>query len=97
MFMLGILSLLAGMVLGQRFKILIVALAILIVVLVIAGVGVILGETPRLIALSAATAIVCLQVGYLVGIILRQVLLTARLGRLRAASPMTALRARRSS
>jgi hypothetical protein len=97
MFMLGILSLLAGMVLGQRFKILIVALAILIVVPVIAGVGVILGETPRLIALGAATAIVCLQVGYLVGIILRQVLLTARLGRLRAASPMNALRARRSS
>jgi hypothetical protein len=97
MFMLGILSLLAGMVLGQRFKILIVALAILIVVPVVAGVGVVFGETPRLIGLSAATAIVCLQVGYLVGIILRQVLLTSRLGRLRAASPMSTLPARRSS
>lgn len=78
MFMLGILSLLTGMVLAQQFKILILTLAILLTLPCIVGVGIIVGEAPQLIGLGAAIAVVCLQTGYMIGIVLRHLLLTAR-------------------
>jgi hypothetical protein len=78
MFMLGILSLLAGMVLAQRFKILILTLAVFLTLSCIVGVGIIVGEAPQLIGLGAAIAVVCLQTGYMIGIVLRHLLLTAR-------------------
>jgi Fe2+ transport system protein B len=86
MFMLGILFLLAGMVLAQRFKILILTLAILLTLPCIVSVGIIVGETPRLIGLGAAIAVVCLQTGYMVGIVLRHLLLSAHIDRVPSTS-----------
>jgi hypothetical protein len=93
MFVLVILSTLAGMVLGQRFKVLILLPAIAVTLLVTIAAGLARAETPGMLALSAILTMVGIQVGYLLGIGIRQ--LTAGLGRPRLPASFASMRARR--
>jgi len=62
--------LLAGLLLGQRFKVLVlVPAAAVVLALSFAG-----AETHWPIALTAVAAMICLQIGYLLGLGLRHVL-----------------------
>jgi hypothetical protein len=82
----ALIGLLAGMVLGQRFKVLALVPAIVVSLPMAIGVGVArYGELgPTL--LLAALAIAGLQVGYLLGIGIRYSLAAARISGLRTAS-----------
>ena len=62
--------LLFGMLLGLRFKVLIVAPASLGAMLFAICVGIMRADVPWKIGLGAAAAIACLQVGYVAGIII---------------------------
>jgi hypothetical protein len=79
-----LLSLLAGMVLGQRFKVLILAPAILLALPPVVAFGYARGDAGFTVALACLAAIGCLQIGYVFGIGIRHLLLVARASRLRA-------------
>ena len=82
-----LISLLVGMVLGQRFKVLILMPAILLTVVIALGAGIARADASWTSALiTAAVTIVGLQVGYLLGIATRRLRVLARVGRLRSAS-----------
>ena len=66
----SILVLLVGILIGLRFKVVILAPASLGVLLCVIGAGVVRADMPLSIGFSAAVAIVCLQVGYLAGIVI---------------------------
>lgn len=85
------------MVLGQRFKMLVLAPAVLLTLLLAAGIGVARAETLGTIALHAAGLIACLQCGYLLGLGIRQLSVVARAKRLRSASVVSSLPARHSA
>jgi membrane protein DedA with SNARE-associated domain len=74
MMMLAIVSLLTGALLAQRFKILILIPATVIVLLVAVGTGVVQAHTTWWIMLMAAAASTSMQVGYAIGISIRHVL-----------------------
>ena len=95
MLLLGIFTLLAGMVLGQRFKVLTLVPAGLLILLFAISAGAALGETSWQIGLNAVIAIVCIQLGYLFGLGIRHFLLISRARRLRAASLEDSIPARR--
>ncbi|HXW66106.1 MAG TPA: hypothetical protein VEK74_13560 [Burkholderiaceae bacterium] len=76
------LTLLVGMLLGQRFKVLILVPSILIILMFAIG-AMIAGVAPGTVALTATAAIACLQIGYLVGTGLHYLWLTVRENRLR--------------
>ena len=95
MLLLGIFTLLAGMVLGQRFRALSLIPIGLLVLLFIVSAGIALGETLWQIGLNAVVAVVCVQLGYLFGLGIRHLLLVSRARRLRAASFESSLPARR--
>lgn len=84
--LLAILSLLVGMLLGQRFTVLILAPAILLTLLIAVGAGIARAEVPSTIGLTAAAAIACLQISYLLGAGIRHLMVVARASRMRAAS-----------
>jgi hypothetical protein len=81
-----ILSVLTGMVLGQRFEVLILVPATLLAFLLVLGFGFALAEAASILLLASLAAIVSLQVGYLFGVGIRHLLLIARANRLRAVS-----------
>jgi hypothetical protein len=83
----AIISVLLGMVLGQRFKVLILAPAILLTLLGALGASIVRPETVWFIGKAAAEAIVGMQIGYLLGLGIRHLTLLARAARLRGASP----------
>jgi hypothetical protein len=83
--LLAILTLLVGVALGQRFTVLVLLPAILVTLCIAVGVGMARAQTAGTIALGAIAAIVCLQIGYLLGLAIRQVI-KARASRLRSAS-----------
>jgi|HubBroStandDraft_3_1064219.scaffolds.fasta_scaffold64624_2 hypothetical protein len=82
----ALISLLAGMVLGQRFKVLAVVPAIAAWLLVAIGFGIAHSEGLGLTVLLAALAVASLQIGYLVGVAIRYSLAAARTSGLRTAS-----------
>jgi hypothetical protein len=96
MLLLGILALLAGMVLGQRFNVLTLILANTLVLLAVVGAGAALADGARIIIVAAAVAIVCVQSGYLFGLGIRHLLLVARARRLRAAEAASSAAMRRA-
>ncbi len=63
-------TLLIGMLLGLRFKVLIVAPASLGAMLFAICVGIMHADAPWKIGLGAAAAIACLQIGYVAGAIM---------------------------
>jgi hypothetical protein len=97
MLLFAILSLLVGMVFGQRFKIMILAPAISLTLLLAIGASIARAEVPWMVGLTTAVAIACLQIGYLLGIAIRHLIVAARASRRRAASFAVSLTARRSA
>ena len=95
MLLLGIFTLLIGMVLGQRFRVLTLVPAGLLILLFATAAGAALSETSWQIGLKAVIAIVCIQLGYLFGLGIRHLLLISRARRLRAASSEGSMPARR--
>ena len=82
----AVVSLLVGLALAQRFKVLIL-IPVILLTLMFALVAGLSGANARGVsALTAVVAIVSVQIGYLFGIALRQALLVARAHRRRAAS-----------
>jgi hypothetical protein len=74
-------SLLVGMVLGQRFKVLVLVPISAVALIIAVGVGTAQGNSLPLIAIISAAAISSLQIGYLVGISLRHLMVIARASR----------------
>jgi hypothetical protein len=86
MFTPAIISLLVGMFLGQRFKVLVLAPVILLTLILAIGAGIARVDAVWALGLTAAVTIVGLQIGYLLGIGIRHLIVVARAIRLRAAS-----------
>jgi hypothetical protein len=82
----AMISLLAGMVLGQRFKVLAVVPAIAVSSLVAIGYGIAHSEGLGRTVLLAALAVASIQIGYLAGVAVRYSLAAARTSGLRTAS-----------
>jgi hypothetical protein len=82
----GLISLLAGMVLGQRFKVLAVVPANVATSLMAIGFGIAESEGIGRTVLLAALAVASLQIGYLAGVAIRYSLAAARTSGLRTAS-----------
>jgi hypothetical protein len=87
-------SLLFGMVLGQRFEVLILMPSLALILMVAVGTGMAHAATPWAILVTAGLSIAGLQVGYLVGASMRFLLAVARASRLRTGSLAGALPAR---
>jgi hypothetical protein len=84
---LAMISLVVGMVLGQRFKVLVLLPAIALALFMAIGGGIVRAESAWWIVLVAASAATSLQIGYLIGVGIRHVLLAGRASR----SPVTSL------
>jgi hypothetical protein len=83
---LAVISLLAGMVLGQRFKALVLIPAIAIGLVLTIGAGIVGADTFWSIVLMAAVTAASLQIGYFAGICIRRLMVAVRASRLRVAS-----------
>jgi len=81
-----LISLLAGMVLGQRFKVLAVVPATAALSLMATGFGVAHSEGLGRTVLLAALAVASLQIGYLLGVGIRYALAATRASGLQTAS-----------
>jgi len=92
--LLAIFTFLVGAALGQRFTVLVLVPAILVTLGVAVGLGIALAEAPGTIVLVTVAAIACLQVGYLLGLGVRQ-LIWGRASRPRPASFADSSQARR--
>jgi len=92
-----LISLLVGMVLGQRFKVLVLVPAIAVWLPVAIGVGIAHSEELGPTVLLAALAVASLQIGYLVGVGIRYSLAAARASGLRTASLPGSQPARRAA
>jgi hypothetical protein len=86
MMMLAILSLLAGMVLGQRFKVLILIPAIAASLIVAVAAGIARADDIWSIVMMAVLAATSLQIGYLGGTAIRVMIVATRASRRRHAS-----------
>jgi hypothetical protein len=83
----AIIGLLVGTFLAQRFKVLVLAPVILLFAVILAfGAGIARADAGWTVGLTAAVTIVGLQIGYLLGIGIRHLIVAARASRLRAAS-----------
>ena len=80
MLMLSLVLFLTGAVLGLRFKVLVLIPAITLAVMAILARDVIHGDGVALIAVTAALAATCLQMGYLAGIVTRHATTLVRVG-----------------
>lgn len=86
MMTLSMISFLVGAALGQRFKVMVLMPAMAIVLVLAAGTGVTHAQTAWSIVLTTAIAATCLQIGYLIGIFIRHVVVAALS---RRSSPLT--------
>jgi hypothetical protein len=86
-----ILSILVGAAIAQRFKVLALVPAI-VVTLLFALVGTLASaHASWTIPLTAVTVIIGLQIGYLLGLVVRHLVLSTRAGRPGPASPTSSL------
>jgi hypothetical protein len=86
MIMVALLSLITGIVLGMRFKVLILVPAIAFVVPIAFGFGIVHHHAFGPAVLAAVAALASLQIGYFVGIPFRNSLAAVRISGLRNAS-----------
>jgi hypothetical protein len=91
----GLISLLTGMVLGQRFKILVLVPAFAISLPAVIGIGMSHYGEPGPALLLAALAVAGLQMGYLIGGAIRYALAAERASEVRSASLHDSAPARR--
>jgi hypothetical protein len=92
--LLAIFMFLVGAALGQRFAVLVLVPAILVTLGITIGLGIARAQAPGTIALVTVAAIASLQIGYLLGLGVRQ-LIEGRARRLRSASFADSSHARR--
>lgn len=92
--LLAIFMLLVGAALGQRFTVLVLIPAILVTLGLAIGLGIVRAQAPGTIALVTVAAIACLQIGYLLGLGIRQ-LIQGRASRRRSVSFADSPHARR--
>jgi hypothetical protein len=85
------------MVLGQRFKMLILAPFSFLMLLLGVAVGLLHAETLQGLVLNTAVLIASLQCGYLLGLGVRQLPVLARARRVHAPPAVSSLSARRSA
>jgi hypothetical protein len=95
--LLAILLFLVGMALGQRFTVLVLALAIAPAVVIVVGIGVAGGQTPGMITLLTVAGVVSLQIGYLLGLGVRQLTAAGRASRQPSGSFADSSSARRTA
>ena len=95
MITLSMISLFVGAALGQRFKIRVLIPALAILVIVAAGAGFMQARSGWYVVLIVATTATCLQIGYFFGIGIVRHLLTAALSRRPA--PLTSSPARHTA
>jgi hypothetical protein len=95
--LLATLMFLVGMLLGQRFTMLILAPATLLAVVIGVGVGIAGGQTPGMITLLTAAAVACLQIGYLLGVVVLQLTAAGRANRQPSGSLADSSSARRTA
>ena len=86
MMTLAVISLLAGMVLGQRFKALVLIPAIAIGLVIAIGARILAADAVWSIVLMGAVTATSLQIGYFAGIGIRRLMVAVRASRLRVAS-----------
>jgi hypothetical protein len=91
----ALISLMIGIVLAQRFKVLVLAPAFMITVALAIGTGLAQAGATWSIWVTALVVIVGLQVGYLMGSGLRHMMALVRTSRLRSASMTNTLRPHR--
>jgi hypothetical protein len=77
MIIISMISFLAGVALGQRFKVMVLMPGIAIVLVLTVGSGVTHVQTAWSIILAAVLAAVCLQIGYLTGLFVHHVRVAA--------------------
>jgi lipid-binding SYLF domain-containing protein len=87
MMTLALISLLVGMVLGQRFRVLVLIPAFAIGLALTIGAGIVGADAAWSTALMAAVTTISLQIGYFAGIGIRRLTVAVRASRLRIASP----------
>jgi hypothetical protein len=92
--LLAIFMLLVGAALGQRFAVLVLVPAVLVTLGVAIGLGIARAQGPGTIVLVTVAAIACLQIGYLLGLGIRQ-LIQGRASRVRSGSFADSSHARR--
>ena len=95
MMILAIISLLVGMVLGQRFKVLILGPAILLAFLTVISIGIARGDSAWTVVLTTIMVNVGLQTGYLLGISIRRSLASAHASKQRTETLANTLRPQR--
>lgn len=95
MMLLTLLTLLIGMLLGQRFTVLVLLPATLLTLIIGVGLGIADSERPGHIGLTILAAIACLQVSYLLGAGIRYLLAPGRERQIHAASTAHSWLARR--
>jgi hypothetical protein len=81
-----VISLLIGIVLGQRFKMLVLVPSVALTLVLTIGIGLGNAETLGAIFAMVFATIASLQVGYLAGLGIRQLAVAARANRLRGAA-----------
>lgn len=91
----ALIGLLVGMLLAQRFKVLVLAPVILLTLIFAIGAGIARADAVWVAGSTAAVTIVGLQIGYLLGIGIRHLIVLARATRLRTASLGSSLPTRR--
>jgi hypothetical protein len=82
MLVLWVCECLVGLVLGQRFKVLVLAPAVLLSVVISVSVAIANGDTLLNSAGDAMIAIACLQIGYFLGVSVRHLLVAPHASRL---------------
>jgi len=70
-----IIGAIAGMLLGLRFKVFVLAPVVFLATMVIIGIGAASSHGPVMIALMALGAVVSLQIGYVAGVLLQVMVL----------------------
>jgi uncharacterized membrane protein len=97
MIILALLSLLTGMVLGMRFKVLILVPAIACILPIAFGFGIVRDHGLGSAIIIAAAALASVQIGYFGGALVRYSLAAARMSGLRSASLAGSQTARRAA
>jgi len=95
--LLALFMFLIGMAFGQRFTVLVLVPAIFLAVVIAIGLGIARSQTPGTITLVTVAAVACLQIGYLVGLGVRELTAAGRANRQRAGSIADSSSARRTA
>lgn len=97
MTILALLCLLAGMVIAQRFKVLILVPTISVALVFTIGTGIARAEPVWTVLAAAAMVVTCVQIGYLLGVAVYHAFVLARASRLHSRTLQNGLPPRRTA